>query len=223
MGVGTAGSLSHSATLCRVWSELAAARDSAASRSWAAGPHRSRRFSSATVEDEVPGEAVGVFYGVQPGEQVPPPGLRLVGDVLRVEQPHPPSVRGAQRGGGRPQVGLVGGGDDRAGRGQHERDRLRGGLARPWCHERDDRVPPPGVDRRPGAAVGARELSKRQPGVGGLDRPRVGSGQRPAQPGSRTGGMPVGQPRHLRVMRPARRPGRPERSGASGSLAQRPR
>ena len=54
MGVGTAGSLSHSATLCRVWSELAAARDSAASRSWAAGPHRSRRFSSATVRTKCP-------------------------------------------------------------------------------------------------------------------------------------------------------------------------
>ena len=54
IGVGTAGSFSHSATSCRVCPELAAARNRAVSRSWAAGPHRSRRFSSATVRTKCP-------------------------------------------------------------------------------------------------------------------------------------------------------------------------
>jgi len=40
-------------------------------------------------EHEMPGQAVRVLDGPQAVQQVPPPGLRLVGDPLRVEQPTP--------------------------------------------------------------------------------------------------------------------------------------
>ena len=200
IGVGTAGSFSHPATSCRVCPELAAARSRAASRSWAAGPQRSRRCSSATVQDEVPGEPVGVLDRAQPAQQVPPPGLRLVGDALRVEQPHPPArARGAQGGGGGPQVGLVGGGDDRAGRRQHERDRLRGRLPRPGRHERHHRVFPRRVHARPGPPARAQQPAEREPGLGRVHRPGVGAGQGPAQACGGPGYRQPGQGPHPRV------------------------
>ncbi|HEX9353574.1 MAG TPA: hypothetical protein VF933_07135 [Streptosporangiaceae bacterium] len=80
-------------------------------------------------EHEMRGQAVRVFDRGQAVQGVSPPGLRLVGDVLRVEQPYPAAAGGAQGGGGGPQVGLVGGGDDRAGRGQYERDREGAGFS----------------------------------------------------------------------------------------------
>jgi len=129
MGVGTAGSFSHPATSHRLWPELAAARNRGGEQVLGGPAPDVAAVLVGDGEHEVPGEAVGFLDGPQPVQQVPPPGLRLVGDVLRVEQPHVPAGGGADRRGGGPQVGLVGGGDDGAGGGQHERDRVAGGLA----------------------------------------------------------------------------------------------
>ena len=167
-------------------------------------------------QHEMPGQPVGVLDGAQPAQQVPPPGLRLVGDALRVEQPHPPAgARGAQRGGGGPQVGLVGGGDHRAGRGQHERDRLRGRLARPGCHERHHGVFPRRVHRRPAPAARAHQPSERQPGLGrvhrraGRRRPATGAGLRRA-----AGDRPAGSVPASAGCGPAPRPGHPAPAAA---------
>jgi hypothetical protein len=73
-------------------------------------------------EHEMPGQPVRVLHRGQPMERVPPPTLLLVGDVLRIEQPHRAARLLAKGGGGGPQIGLVAGGDDRARRRQHVRD-----------------------------------------------------------------------------------------------------
>ena len=121
-----------------------------------------------------------------------------MGDPLRVEQPHLPAGA-AKRSGGCPQVGLVGGGDDGAGRGEDERDRLRRRLARPRCHECHHGVFPGGKDGLPVPATGLHQLPEREPGLRRLQGARVCARQRPAQAHCSAGGRPAGQSPHPRV------------------------
>ena len=78
------------------------------------------------------------------------------------------------------------------GRRQDERDRLRGRLPGPGCHEGHDGVFPRRVHRRPPPAARAHQLPERQPGVRRVHLARIGTGERPAQPGRRPGGRPAG-------------------------------
>ena len=90
-GVGDGGLVQPPGHVVQGVPGAAAARNRAASRSWAAGPQRSRRCSSATVRTKWPASRWASSTVRSPCQQVPPPGLRLVGDPLRVEQPHRPA------------------------------------------------------------------------------------------------------------------------------------
>ena len=201
-----------------------AARNSAASRSWAAGPHRSRRFSSATVRTKCPASRWASSTVRSPASRSHHQACGWWVMLLRVEQPHPPAGRLlAQRGGGGPQVGLVRGGDHRAGRGQHERDRLGGGLARPRCHEADHGVFPRRVHRRPRRRAGAHQLPERQPGLRRVDAPRG-----PRRPGtgaarSRPGHLGNGSAPASADCGPAPPPDPPARATAARPPAPQPR
>ena len=95
---------------------------------------------------EPAGEPGRVIQAQAPGEGVPPPGLGGVGDVLRVEHPHPPDCV-SMFGGGQVEVGLVGAGHHRAGCVQDGRDGEGGGLARTRREDGEDDVLPGGLEQ----------------------------------------------------------------------------
>ena len=118
-------------------------------------------------EHEMPGEPVGVLDGAQPVQQVPPPGLRLVGDVLRVEQPHPPAGAAARS----------------AAVAAHRSDLLEVAITAPGADSTNGIacavvLPDRGAMNAttvsshdaytagPAAAAGAHQLAERQPGLG---------------------------------------------------------
>ena len=132
----------------------------------------------------------------------------------------PPVACCAQRRGGGPQVGLVRGRDDRAGRGQHERDRLRGRLPRPGRHERRPRCLP--TTRTPPARGGRRGASAARaparPAPGRIARGSVPARDRRSPAAARAAGSRVSA--RIRGLRASAATGSP---GAGRQPADQPR
>ena len=182
IGVGTAGSLSQPATSRRVCPEVAAARNRAASRSWAAGPHRSRRCSSATVSTKCPASRCASSTVARPcsgfHHQVCGWWVMRCGSNSHTR---PPAAARSLRGGG-PQVGFVArwrspapGADSTNGIACAVVFPVRG------RHERHHRVFPARDTPPVRAGAGAQQPAERQPGLG-----RVQADAGPRRPG--TGG-----------------------------------
>ena len=71
MGVGTAGSLSHPATSCRVWPGAGGGQEQRGEQVLGGRAPQVAAVLVGDGEDEVPGEAVGVLDGAQPGAAGP--------------------------------------------------------------------------------------------------------------------------------------------------------
>ena len=197
-GIGEPASASHRPHSRSDRPEDAAARNRAHSRSWAAGPHRSRLVLSSTVRTKWAASRWAASTVASPASGFHHQRWRE--PVMRCgSNSHTRAARsGAQLRGGGPQVGLVGGGDDGAGRGQDVGDAQRGRLARPGRHERGDGVFP-GREQGRAAAGGPLEVAEQQPGIGRRQRPRIGPGQRRAEPDGGLRGRDRRQRRDLRV------------------------